>query len=102
MQDALEFTDGQAKDLLHLRRRMLHKQGQLTREREALLAKLACNRLEHMDHASDKLAELRQWSAQLNRNGAAEYGYFREMCCAFWTGVSKTLCVTFLVSQWLM
>lgn len=88
MQGTLELTDSQVEDLLYLRQLLNCKQGQMARERKALLSKMTCSQVEHMYDASEKQAELNQWSEQLRNNGSAEYKTNFEFQSAFWAGVS--------------
>ena len=86
-QATLDLTDSQRDDLLYLRQLLHCKQGQLARERRALLEKMACSHVEHMDNATKKLSELNQWAEQLRSNGAAEYRVNMEFNSAYWAGV---------------
>ena len=90
LQKAVELTDGQTDDILHLRRVLRCKQGQMARERKALLSKMACNQVESMDHVSDKFSELTQWSEQLRMNAVEEFHVDIEFCIAYYTGVRCT------------
>lgn len=97
----MELTDSQVGDLLYLRQLRYCKQGQMARERKALLSKMASNNVEYMGHVSDKLSELTRWSEQLRENGAEEYRVDVEFCSTYYSAVSShnrlcwnTLCAT--------
>ena len=91
LQKAVDFTDSQVEDLLYLRQLLYCKQGQMARERKALLSNMTSNNLEYMGHVSDKLSELTQWSEQLRKNGAEEYRVSVDFCSAYYSGVSCQL-----------
>ena len=98
-QATLELTDSQRDDLLYLRQLLFCKQGQLARERRALLEKMACSHVEHMGDATKKLSELNQWAEQLRSNGAAEYRVNMEFNSAYWAGVSQEqLCACLILT----
>ena len=80
MQAALNYTDSQQQDVLHLRRLFYGKRGQLARERAAILEQLpaACKPAQsqpfHLDirNTAAKLAEATQFADQLSANRLQE------------------------------
>ena len=68
---------------------MYCKQGQLARERQALLSKFASSNLEQMDDPTERCAEMTRWSDQLRTNASAEYKVNLEFSSAYWAGVSS-------------
>lgn len=87
LQKAVDLTDNQRGDTLFLRQALRRKQGQLARERKALLSKMAGNSVESMDHVSDKVSELTHWSEQLRINATAELHADVEFGVALYCGV---------------
>ena len=96
-QIAMDYTESQVADILHLRRLLFRKQGQLARERRALLSKIECSSTEGLQNAGEKFSELTQCSEQLRQNGAMEYRAYIEYCGAYHAGVSPVLCHTHAV-----
>ena len=95
MQVALQYTEAQEQDLLHLRRLFYGKLGQLARERAALLSKMpaACNVAENNEpisfhlgyrHVADQFALTKEVSDQLCANHAEESSvYMAHGFCLF-------------------
>lgn len=91
LQIAVDYTESQVDDILHLRQLLVHKQGQLARERRALLSKIECSSTERLQNPGEKFSELTQCSEQLRQNGAMEYRAYIEYCGAYHAGVSSLL-----------
>ena len=87
MQPTLEFTDGQVADILHLRRLLYCKQGQLARQRKALLDEMAGVGVGAIERVGEKFSQLTLCSTQLRQNGAEEYQIWVEFGCAYHAGV---------------
>ena len=83
----MDLTDSQRGDTLFLRQALRRKQGQLARERKALLSNMTGNSVESMDHVSDKVSELTHWSEQLRVNATAELHADVEFGVALYCGV---------------
>ena len=95
MQVALQYTEAQEQDLLHLRRLFYGKLGQLARERALLLSKMpaACNVVENNEpisfhlgfrHVADQLTLTKEVSDQLCANHAEESSvYMSHGFCLF-------------------
>ena len=111
-QVALQYTEAQEQDLLHLRRLFYGKLGQLARERAALLSKMpaACNVVENNEpisfhlgyrHVADQFALTKEVSDQLCANNAEEslvymsHGFCLFRCVShfgIFTNCSQTHC----------
>ena len=92
LQEAMEHTEEQKADLMHLRRFFFSQLGQLSRDRKLLLSKmLGDNTLDFMtqSHASDRLTEMTKWSEQLRDIASKEYRVYLQFCAAFYRGVSS-------------
>ena len=87
LQKAVDLTENQRGGTLFLRQALRRKQGQLARERKALLSKMAGNSVKSMDHVSDNVSELTQWSEQLRINATAELHADVEFGVALYCGV---------------
>ncbi|DBB00508.1 hypothetical protein WJX82_001772 [Trebouxia sp. C0006] len=79
---AMQHTDSQTQDWLHLRQLFYFKIGQLARERKALLINMTQCQMD-MGHANDKLTQMTKWSDHLRENGAEEYRSFCMFCDSF-------------------
>ncbi len=82
----MQHTDSQTQDWLHLRQLFYFKIGQLARERKALLINMTQCETD-MDHDSDKLTQMTQWSDLLRENSAEEYRSYAMFGTAFLRGV---------------
>ena len=115
MQAALQYTEAQEQDLLHLRRLFYGKLGQLARERAALLRKMpaACNVPENNEpisfhlgycHVADQFALTKEVSDQLCANHAEESSVYMShgFClfrCVSHAGISRPQTQTYTVSR---
>ena len=88
MQTAMELSESQIADILHLRKLLYCKQGQLARERQALVAKMDAVSVCNIEGIGEKFAQLSQCSEQLQNNGAEEYRIWVEFGGAYHAGVS--------------
>lgn len=89
-QEAVEYSEEQVQDLLHIRHLFYTRLGQLARERTQLLRKLLKDEGQDVCacyHASDKLSQLTLGSEQLRENAALEYRVYLQFASAFYRGV---------------
>ena len=94
LQAAMQYSEAQIQDLLHLRQLFVHRMGQLARERKALLENMAhCNMTSN--HICDKVSEMTKWSELLRANGAEEHSSYMQILTASGRGV-KLLFAAFL------
>ena len=91
LQTALELTDSQVADMLHLRQLLYCKQGQLARQRKALLQQMASVRSGVIELVGEKFLQLALCSEQLRNNGAEEYCIWVEFGGAYHAGVSPLM-----------
>ena len=87
LQVALELTEEQQRDMMHLRRLLYNKLGQIYRDRQALLNKMPTE-ADGVCHCSDKLAEMTDGAEQLRNSGAEELNTYMQSSSAFFRGVS--------------
>lgn len=98
LQATLQLTDAQQQDMLHLRRCLYRKVGQLSRERDAIMSSMpAASQPTHSQpfqldfkHTTDKLAETKVWADALctNRANEARAYVYAKLCLS--RGVSLT------------
>ena len=86
LQLALELTEAQQRDMMHLRRLLFSNLGQLYRERKAWLSKLSTASV-GLCEASDKLAEMTDAAEMLRSSGAEELSIYMQFSSAFFGGV---------------
>jgi len=99
MQATLQLTDAQQQDMLHLRRCLYSKVGQLSRERDAIMSSTpAAAQPTHSQpfqldfkHTADKLAETKEWADALCTNRANESRAFVYAKICLSRGVSLTI-----------
>lgn len=83
----MDLTQDQVSDMLHLRRLVIGKLGQLARQRQGLVSRLHSDSTED-SHISDKLADLTTVTEQLQANGNEEYRTHMQLVSAMFRGVS--------------
>lgn len=97
LQNAVELSEAQIQDLLHLRRLFCGKIGQLGRARKALMSQLPSESI-GASHASDKLDQVTSLAEQLRANGSEEYRTYMQYASTFYRGVSaRSSCTTDLL-----
>ena len=87
LQTTLELTDSQIADILHLRQLMYCKQGQLARQRKALLSKMANVNVGSIEDVGEKFSKLNLASESLQINSAEEFQIWIEFGSAYHAGV---------------
>ena len=87
LQAAMQYTESQIQDLLHLRRLFIQRIGQLARERKSLLDNMAQCKT-NMGHVCDKVCEVSKWSELLRENGDEEHRSYMQIITASCRGVS--------------
>ena len=90
LQAAMQYTESQIQDLLHLRRLFIHRIGQLARERKTLLDGMAQCKT-NMSQVCDKVCEVSKWSDLLRENGDEEHRSYMQIITASCRGVSLLL-----------
>ena len=98
LQATLQLTDTQQQDMLHLRRCLYRKVGQLSRERDAIMSSMPAasqptqSQPFQLDfkHTTDKLAETKEWADALCTNRANESRAFVYAKICLSRGVSLT------------
>ena len=90
MQASLQFTPDQKQDLLHLRRLFLAKVGQLARQRQALLERIA-NSEGNLPGSSGRVTQSED-AAQLRQNGIEECQIHLQFVGAMVDGVTFSCC----------
>ena len=90
MQASLQFTPDQKQDLLHLRRLFLAKVGQLARQRQAILERIA-NSEGNLPGSSGRDTQLED-AAQLRQNGIEECQIHLQFVGAMVDGVTFSCC----------
>lgn len=99
MQATLQLTDAQQQDMLHLRRCLYIRVGQLSRERDAIMSTMpAAAQPTHsqpfqldLKHTADKLAETKEWADALCTNRANESRAFVYAKICLSRGVSLNM-----------
>ena len=99
MQATLQLTDAQQHDMMHLRRCLYSKVGQLSRERDAIMRSMpAGSQPIHsqpfqldFQNTTDKLAETKEWADALcaNRTYESRAFVYAKLCLS--RGVSLTV-----------
>ena len=90
LQAALQLTEAQQVDLIHLRRLFYGRVGALARERRQLLLKLPVSGAsESAPEASSRLADVRTVAQQLQDNSCTEFRMYLQLTSAYRRGVSK-------------
>ncbi|KAL3132930.1 hypothetical protein ABBQ38_006844 [Trebouxia sp. C0009 RCD-2024] len=84
--NAVELSEAQIQDLLHLRRLFCGKIGQLGRARKALMSQLPSESI-GASHASDKLDQVTSLAEQLRANGSEEYRTYMQYASTFYRGI---------------
>ena len=99
MQATLQLTGAQQQDMLHLRRCLYSKVGQLSRERDAIMSSMpAASQPTHSQpfqldfkNSTDKLAETKEWADALCANRANESRAFVYAKLCLSRGVSLSI-----------
>lgn len=86
-QAAIDLTEPQQLDLMHLRRIFYGRLGQLLRERKQLLSKLSGDTSD-LYRTIEAVPESTDIAPQLRDNGLAEYRVYCQFASAFFRGVS--------------
>lgn len=88
LQDALQLTSAQQRDVLQLRRLFYGKLGALGRERRALLTQVPSGAAETAASISNQLGQFAEAAGALQDNSDAELKTYMQFLSAFGRGVS--------------
>ncbi len=88
VQSAIDLTEAQQLDLMHLRRLLYGRLGQLLRERKALLSRVHSDTLDPY-WTRETVPGAAQVAEQLKANGIAEYKTYMQFASTFFRGVSS-------------
>ena len=92
VQTALQLTEAQQVDLMHLRRLFYARLGALARERKQLLQQLPVTGAStSAPEASSRLADVRTIAQQLQDNSCLEFRMYLQLTSASRRGVSHSL-----------
>ena len=86
LQSAVNLSEAQVHDLLHLRQCFWGKIGQLERSHQQIISRLSSGTA-GSPHVSDKLAEVTSLTEQLRANGSEEYRTHMQLASALFRGV---------------
>lgn len=102
-QAAIDLSEGQQLDLIHLRRIFYGRLGQLLRERKQLLSQVAGDTSD-VYRAMEAVPEFKDVAQHLRDNGLAEYRAYCQFASAFFRGVrplTETRCAVSMSGlQW--
>ncbi len=90
VQSAIDFSEAQQLDLMHLRRLFYGRLGQLLRERKAMLSRVPSDTLDPY-WAQEAAPGAGQVTEQLKANGIAEYKTYMQFAATFCRGVGSLL-----------
>ncbi|KAL0026893.1 hypothetical protein WJX77_009653 [Trebouxia sp. C0004] len=91
---AVNLSEAQVRDFLHLRHCFWGKIGQLERTHQQIIGRLSSGTASN-PHVSDKLAEVTSLTEQLHANGSEEYRTHMQLASAMFRGIltSKQLAI---------
>ena len=91
LQVALDLTEAQKQDILHLRNLFYGKLSALATRRRELLHQVPADAAETSLHASSRLADIMSIAQQLQDNSVAEFKVFMQLSSAYSRGVSLVI-----------